>query len=134
VVGVTVSADLTYAQRAFRAGAMFFLPKPVSATSLVCVVELAAGAASPGAPMRRRRRHPRFAAKVPVQCTIQSHGEVGRELMGQTENVSLAGLLLWHVVAACTRRCCQPLTVKLPAAPVLTPPTPPPIALGVSRT
>jgi len=46
----------------------------------------------------------------------------------------LAGLLLWHVVAACTRRCCQPLTVKLPAAPVLTPPTPPPIALGVSRT
>ncbi|MCI0410755.1 MAG: response regulator [Acidobacteria bacterium] len=95
VVGVTVSADLTYAQRAFRAGAMFFLPKPVSPTSLVCVVELAAGAASPGAPMRRRRRHPRFAAKIPVQCTIQSHGEVGRELMGQTENVSLAGLLLW---------------------------------------
>lgn len=95
VVGVTVSADLTYAQRAFRAGALFFLPKPVSATSLVGVVELATGAASPGTPMRRRRRHPRIAAKIPVQCTLRAHAEVARELTGQTENVSLAGLLLW---------------------------------------
>lgn len=117
VVGVTVSADLTYAQRAFRAGAMFFLPKPVSATSLVCVVELAAGAASPGAPMRRRRRHPRFAAKVPVQCTIQSHCEVGRELMGQTENVSLAGLLLWLPESVPPGTAVR-LRLELPGSPV----------------
>ena len=46
----------------------------------------------------------------------------------------LAGLLLWYVIAAVTQRRLQPLAIKPPAAPVMKPPTPPPIALGISRT
>jgi len=46
----------------------------------------------------------------------------------------LAGLLLSHVMSAVTQRRLQPPAVKPPAAPMLKPPTPPPIALGISRT
>jgi len=46
----------------------------------------------------------------------------------------LAGLLLWHALSAVTRPRRQPLAGKPPAAPVLEPPTPPPITLGISRT
>ena len=46
----------------------------------------------------------------------------------------LAGLLLWHAVSVLTPRRLKPLAVTPAAAPVLTPPTPPPIALGISRT
>jgi hypothetical protein len=45
----------------------------------------------------------------------------------------LAGLLLWRMMSAVTQRRRQPLAVKPPAAPVLIPPTPPPIELGISR-
>jgi len=46
----------------------------------------------------------------------------------------LAGLLLSHVMSAVTQRRLQPPAVKPAAAPMLKPPTPPPIALGISRT
>jgi hypothetical protein len=46
----------------------------------------------------------------------------------------LAGLLLCHEVSAVIQRRLRPLAITPAAAPVLTPPTPPPIALGISRT
>jgi len=46
----------------------------------------------------------------------------------------LAGLLLWQVMSGVAQRRRRPLAVKPPAAPVMTPPTPPPIGLGISRT
>jgi hypothetical protein len=46
----------------------------------------------------------------------------------------LAGLLLCHAVSVVTQRRLRPLAVTPAAAPVMTPPTPPPIALGISRT
>jgi hypothetical protein len=46
----------------------------------------------------------------------------------------LAGLLLWDMPSAVTQRRLQPLDVTPPAAPVRKPPTPPPVALGISRT
>ncbi|MGH7405570.1 MAG: response regulator, partial [Candidatus Methylomirabilales bacterium] len=42
VVAITASSDLTCADKAFRAGAQFFLPKPFRAASLLGLVELAA--------------------------------------------------------------------------------------------
>ncbi|HET7853051.1 MAG TPA: response regulator, partial [Candidatus Methylomirabilis sp.] len=41
VIGMTASTDLTYTGKAFRAGANFFVSKPLSRASLVRVVELA---------------------------------------------------------------------------------------------
>jgi hypothetical protein len=46
---------------------------------------------------------------------------------------TLAGLLV-HVASPTSYRRHQPLAVTPPAAPVLTPPTPPPITLGVSQS
>jgi hypothetical protein len=46
----------------------------------------------------------------------------------------LAGLLLWQMRSGVARRRLQPLAVTPAAAPVMTPPTPPPIALGISQT
>jgi hypothetical protein len=46
----------------------------------------------------------------------------------------LAGLLLWQLLSAVPQRRRQPLAGKPPAAPVSTPPTPPPITLAISRT
>jgi hypothetical protein len=46
----------------------------------------------------------------------------------------LAGLLLVHATTTATWRRHQPLAVTPPAAPVPTPPTPPPITLGISRS
>ena len=45
VVGVSGSADPTYASKAFRARAKFFLQKPFSRESLLRTVELAVQAA-----------------------------------------------------------------------------------------
>jgi CheY-like chemotaxis protein len=41
VIGMTASTDLTYTEKAFRAGANFFVAKPLSRESLVRAVELA---------------------------------------------------------------------------------------------
>ncbi|MFQ5846097.1 MAG: response regulator [Candidatus Methylomirabilales bacterium] len=94
VIGVTASMDLTYTERAFRAGAQFFLPKPFRATSLLRVVELAADSAHRDTPMHRRRRHPRHPAEVPVCCFVHGDKDTTWEVMGKTGNVSLGGMLL----------------------------------------
>jgi CheY-like chemotaxis protein len=94
VVGITASTDLTYTDKAFRAGAQFFLPKPFRAASLLRVVELVADLALRDTPMHRRRRHPRHLAEVPVSCFIRGHLSKASELQGKTGNVSLGGLLL----------------------------------------
>ena len=95
VVGITGSTDLTYTEKAFRAGAWFFLPKPFGAESLVQVVELAAEAAHPETAMQQPRHHPRFPAALPVRCLVRGDAETAQELVGQTENVSLGGLLVF---------------------------------------
>lgn len=94
VVGITASTDLTYTQKAFRAGAQFFLPKPFRAASLLRVVELATDLALRDTPMHRRRRHPRHVAEVPVACFIRGHLSQASEIRGKTGNISLGGLLL----------------------------------------
>jgi len=95
VVAITASSDLTYAEKAFRAGALFFLPKPFRAASLLRVVELAAERAEKDTPMQRRRRHPRHPAEIPVSCVVEDNAHTTRELMGHTVNVSLSGLSMW---------------------------------------
>jgi CheY-like chemotaxis protein len=94
VVAITDSSDLTCAQKAFRAGALFFLTKPFPPTSLLRAVELSADRAEREAPMHRRRRHPRHRAEIPVWCFV--HGDTGttRGVAGRTANLSLGGLLL----------------------------------------
>ncbi|MFQ5858402.1 MAG: PleD family two-component system response regulator [Anaerolineae bacterium] len=94
VVGITGSTDLSYTEKAFRAGARFFLPKPFGAESLVQVVELAVQAAHPETAMQHARHHPRFPAELPIRCLVRGDAETARELVGQTENVSLGGLLV----------------------------------------
>lgn len=94
VIGITASADLTYTEKAFRAGAQFFLPKPFRAASLLRVVELAADTVDRQAPMHRRRRHPRRPASVAVRCFVPGKQDTMRQIKGHTGNVSLGGLLL----------------------------------------
>jgi len=57
VIAITATGDLRYTERAFYAGAEFFLPKPFGAESLVHVVTLATGAARRDAP-DARMAHP----------------------------------------------------------------------------
>lgn len=94
VVGITASTDLSYTEKAFRAGASFFLPKPFSVESLVQVVELAMGAAQPKSTMGGTRRHPRFPAELPVWCLIGRHAGTTREVRGSTQNLGLGGMLV----------------------------------------
>lgn len=94
VIGITASADLTLTEKAFRAGAQFFLPKPFRAASLLRVVELAVDSARRDTPMLRRRRHPRHPAEVPVWCFVRGAAGTTRGVVGHTSNVSLGGLLL----------------------------------------
>ncbi len=91
VVGITGSTDLSYTEKAFRAGARFFLPKPFGAESLVQVVELAAEVAHPETAMQHTRHHPRFPVELPIRCLVRGDAETAQELVGQTENVSLGG-------------------------------------------
>ena len=95
VVAITASSDLTCAEKAFRAGAQFFLPKPFRAASLLGLVELAADRAQKNIPMQRRRRHPRHPAEIPVACFVADNPHTTREVMGHTANVSLSGLSMW---------------------------------------
>lgn len=96
VIGITGSADSTNVERAFSAGAQFFLPKPFGADSLVHMVRLAADSAERYT-MTRHRQHPRFEAEVPVRCRVLVGDDKNttREVVGQTGNASLGGLLLF---------------------------------------
>jgi CheY-like chemotaxis protein len=92
VVGITASTDLQYTEKAFHAGAQFFLPKPFEVDSLVQVVELAMRSALPQPAMRRH--YPRFPAELPVLCVTRGDAGSSQEVKGHTENVGLGGLLL----------------------------------------
>jgi CheY-like chemotaxis protein len=117
VIGITASADLTYAEKAFRAGAQFFLPKPFRASSLLSLVEMAVDRTLRNTPMQRRRRHPRHPAEVAVTCVLAAEPATSREVAGCTGNVSLSGLLLLlpEKVAAGTD---MHLRMELPEGPV----------------
>jgi CheY-like chemotaxis protein len=95
VIGMTASPDLTYTGKAFRAGADFFVPKPLNRASLVSVVELAVDNAQRSTPMRHHRRHARFQSGIPVRCLVGADTNSSRKLMGNAGNVSLGGLLLF---------------------------------------
>lgn len=92
VVGLTASAALQYAEQTFRAGAEFFLAKPLEAESLIQAVKSATQRAQ--CPTRRRG-DPRFPAEMPVRCVIGGDGETSREIAGVAINVSLRGLFLF---------------------------------------
>lgn len=94
VIGMTSSDDLKFTERAFHAGAEFFLPKPFQAVSLVRVVELALSLAQREASVLRRRRHPRLEASVHARCLLGGQAASSREVVGRTANVSLGGLML----------------------------------------
>lgn len=93
VIGVTGTGDLKYTQKAFRAGAQFFLTKPFGRASLVQLVKLALESARQETPKNRRDR-PRFPATVPVRCLVGGDANITREIVGHTEHVSLDDLLL----------------------------------------
>ncbi|MEE8151720.1 MAG: response regulator [candidate division NC10 bacterium] len=93
VVGITASPDLTDVAKAFYAGADFFVPKPFEVESLLHVVGLATDATLRGTVMRFPR-HPRFPVELPVRCLVRGDAETTREVLGQTGNVSLGGLML----------------------------------------
>lgn len=94
VIGMTASSDLTYTGKAFRAGANFFVSKPLSQASLVRIVELAVHKVEQDTPARHHRRHPRFHADLVVRCLVGSGANGSRELGGTSGNLSLGGLLL----------------------------------------
>jgi CheY-like chemotaxis protein len=94
VIGMTASSDLTYTGKAFRAGADFFVSKPLNRGSLVRVVELAVEKVLRGTPMRHHRRHPRFQSGIAVRCLVGADTGSTRKVMGSVGNVSLGGLLL----------------------------------------
>jgi CheY-like chemotaxis protein len=94
VIGVSASPDLTCAEKAFRAGAQFFLPKPFRPGSLLSLVELAVDRALRESPMHRRRRHPRHPVQIAVACIVAQETEASREVPGETGDISLSGLLL----------------------------------------
>ena len=94
VVGMTASADLKYAERVFRAGAEFFLPKPFRAEGLLRVVRLATETAERQSRAPRRERRGRLAAEILVRCFIREGSHPAREIVGRTGNISLTGLLL----------------------------------------
>ena len=92
VVGITGSTELGYTEKAFRAGAEFFLAKPFGRQSLVEVVNLAAQRAQRKAGHRGQTR---FRTELPVRCLVSGEREAAREVIGRTVNVSLDGFLLW---------------------------------------
>lgn len=94
VVGMTSSDDLKFTEKAFRAGAELFLTKPFQAVSLVHVVELALSLSQRETSIHRRRRHPRLEASVRARCIVGGPAPSPQELVGQTANVSLGGLLV----------------------------------------
>lgn len=93
VIGITGPSDLTHTEKAFRAGAEFFVSKPFGKENLVEVVGMALEAAETRT--ASQRLHPRFQAEVPIRCVVGGDGETTREIVGQTGNLSLGGILTW---------------------------------------
>ncbi len=91
VVGLTPSSGLQYAEQAFRAGAEFFLAKPLGTASLIQIVNEAAQRTRC---QTRRRGDPRFPANLPVRCVMKGDGETIQEVTGIATNASLRGLYL----------------------------------------
>lgn len=94
VVGMTSSDDLSFARKAFQAGAGFFLPKPFPTAALLQVVELALASAAREPTFSHRRQHPRLPVGVPVRCRAEEKGALSPQVEGHTGNASLGGLLL----------------------------------------
>lgn len=92
LLGVTAAPDLRYTEQAFHAGAEFFLAKPIRASSLAQIVELAAKRAQRTA---GSRAFPRFQVELPVRCFVPGDTETTREIAAQTGNASLDGVLLF---------------------------------------
>jgi hypothetical protein len=83
--------------------------------------------------------HPRPAVAIAVDHGEDHHAPVvaaptGGHSMALACLAVLAGLLLCHAVSVVTPRRLGSLADTPAAAPVLTPPTPPPITFGISRT
>jgi CheY-like chemotaxis protein len=95
VVGMTGAEDLKLRERAFRAGAELFLPKPFQTGNLLHLVELVLTPTRRETPPDDRRRHRRLAVWIPVRCVTGGATETPRELDGHIGNVGLGGLLLW---------------------------------------
>ncbi len=99
LIGITGSTDVRYQEKAFSAGAEVFLTKPIRPASLLHLVQLAVKLATKLAGHDTRasnvRRHPRFAAQVPVECLVGPDTKSPRETAGETGNVCLGGVLLW---------------------------------------
>lgn len=115
VVGITGSTDLTVTEKAFRAGAEFFVSKPFGKESLLEVVGMALEAAAGRRPSQRL--HPRFQAEVPVRCIVGGSEEPTREIAGHTGNLSLGGVLTWLPETLLPGTVCR-LGLDLPDGPV----------------
>jgi len=94
VVGITASLELRYAEEAYRAGAEFFLTKPLAPENLVYVVEMVLERADPST-LIRPRLSARFRTHLPVRCVLRGDGGTTREVEGYTADIGSAGLLIW---------------------------------------
>ena len=92
VVGITASLELRYTEEAYRAGAEFFLTKPLAPQNLVYVVRMALERAHAS---MRPRLSARFRAHLPVRCIVPGDGGTTQEVEGHTSDVGSAGLLIW---------------------------------------
>jgi CheY-like chemotaxis protein len=95
VVGMTGSDDLKLTERAFRAGAELFLPKPFDAGNLLHLIDLVLTPTQRETPTADRRRHRRLAVWIPARCHVGDPEETSRELAGHLGNLGLGGVLLW---------------------------------------
>jgi len=94
VVGITASLELRYAEEAYRAGAEFFLTKPLAPENLLYLVRMVLEREHPSTLMRPRLSA-RFRAHLPVRCVLRGDGGTTREVEGYTADIGSAGLLIW---------------------------------------
>jgi len=114
VVGITGSPDLTLVEKAYAAGAQFFLPKPFTAEALAHVLR----SVTEETPVGTSRRDARFAVELPVRCRVRGHPDSNRVVEGQTANLSLGGLLLLVLSEMLERGTVVSLELLLPEGPL----------------